>query len=76
MNRADEQRAWNDVTERYHRISKTGLMQGHFKHLHISKEVSTRHHYGAIPKTLSGKPACCRASLKSLYANVFTQCGK
>lgn len=30
-------------------VNKTGLMQGHLEHLHISKEVLTRHHYRKIP---------------------------
>jgi len=33
MDRADEQRAWTDMTERYHKVNEIGLKQNHFKHL-------------------------------------------
>lgn len=31
------------------KVNKTALMQGHLKHLHVSKEVLTTHHYGKNP---------------------------
>lgn len=46
------------------KIRKTGL-----KRLHISKEVPTRHIYGEISQTASGKSACWGAFLKCLQAN-------
>ena len=57
------------MTGRDHKINKTGLKQGHLQHLHVSKEVPTRHHYGEIPKTLSRESTCRGASLKCPYAN-------
>lgn len=37
MDRVDEQRAWGDVSERKHKISKTRLKQGHLQHLYVRK---------------------------------------
>ena len=43
---SDEQRVWADMNEREDKIHKTGLKQGHLKHLHVSKQLLTRHNYG------------------------------
>lgn len=38
------------------KVNKTWLMQGHLKHLHISKEVLTRHHGSAHKASLQKDP--------------------
>lgn len=52
IEKVDEDRAWSYVTERDHKINKTGLKQGHLRPLHASKEVPTRHSYGEIPENI------------------------
>jgi len=53
--------------ERHHKFKKTGLKQGHLWHLNVSKEVSTKHYYGKIPQTLSGKSVYWGASLNGIH---------
>jgi len=72
MDRSDEQKDWSDVTERDHKIKKRGLTEGHLQCLHVSKEVPTRHHYGEVPKIISGVSACSCATLKHLYTHAHT----
>lgn len=67
MDRVDKQSAWTDVTERDHKFKKTGLKQGHLWHLPVSKDVSTKHHYGEIPQTLSRKSVSWGVSLKCMH---------
>lgn len=56
MDRIAEQRVWGGVTGKDHKINKMGLRQGHLQHvhLHVSKEVPTRHHHGEILKPFLG----------------------
>lgn len=55
LDRIDRKTAWGDVNEREHITNKMKLKQGHLKHLHVSKEVVTRHLYEETIQTLSGK---------------------
>lgn len=61
-NRVDKQRAWGEVNKREYKINKAGLKQSHLKHLHVSKEVPTKHNYGkkTMPDLFweSGMPEC------------------
>lgn len=59
----EEQRAWGDVTRPEH---KMGLKWGHLQHLHVSKEMPTRHHDGEMPQSLSRESICWGASVKCL----------
>ena len=54
---------------RDHTISKMGLKWGHLQHLHVSREMPTKHHGGEISHTLSKNSTCWAASLKCLYSN-------
>lgn len=76
MDKVDEQRAWSDVNKREHKISKTGHKQDYFQHLHISKELPTRPHYGEILQALSGNSMCWGASLKCLCINAHSMGNK
>lgn len=68
MVKVDEQRAWTDVTERDHKINKIRLKGGHLQCLHVSKEVSRRHHYGEIPQPFLGNP-CAGVSLSEVHVD-------
>lgn len=82
--RVDDQRACGDDNRKEHKINKMGLKWGHLQHLHVSKQMWTRHHYGknqqqqqnnnnkhkkSNPRTVSGKSAYWVACLKCLYTN-------
>ena len=67
-----KQIAWADVVGRDHKFNKTGLKQGHLQHLHMSKELPTKHRDGEIPQTPSGNSTCWRASLKCLHTNAHS----
>ena len=75
MDRIDKQRACSDVNKKECKINKTSLKWCHLKHLHVSKEVPIRHHYGKSHQTPLGKSAwwgICTGTLKCLYTNAHS----
>lgn len=70
--RVGKQNMWGNINSRDFVTNKTGLMEDHPKHIHISKEVPTRQNDEDSCHTVSGKLAQLGTSLKCLYTNVHS----